>query len=65
MPACGFSVKLDYLLDVVQADHPKKIQVAYPQEKELEAFKIARQLRETENVVLVKDNEKKEIEVIR
>ena len=65
LPACGFSVKLDYLLDVVQVNHPKKIQVAYPQEKELEAFKIARQLRETENVVLVKDNEKKEIEVIR
>ena len=45
MPACGFSVKLDYLLDVIPSQEQTQTVVYYPIAKQLEAYKIAKDLR--------------------
>ena len=45
VPACGFSVKLDYLLDVLAPVSKKKIRLYYPLSKQLEAMKQAAALR--------------------
>lgn len=63
LSACGFSVKLDYLLEVIE-DHPiKKIKVFYPVDKQMEAYKKAKELRKDHNVELVVWL-KEEVEVI-
>ncbi|MBP3852973.1 MAG: ATP phosphoribosyltransferase regulatory subunit [Erysipelotrichaceae bacterium] len=64
LPACGFSVKLDYLLDVLQAEKKKTIRIRYPKEKEMEAYKIAKEMRKEQPVELLPAT-CKEIEVIR
>ncbi len=45
MPSCGFSVKLDYLIDVIPATKETKLVVYYPITKQLEAYKKAKELR--------------------
>ncbi len=45
VPACGFSVKLDYLIDVLPSVSIKKIRLYYPLSKQLEAMKMAASLR--------------------
>ena len=64
MPACGFGVKLDSLLDAVQEEHEKAIRVLYPAEKTAAALRLAKQLRKEGPVELVLADVK-EPEVIR
>ena len=64
MPAIGFSVKLDYVLNAYQYSEQKaKVVVSYPLELQLEAFKYAKQLRKDKIVVMKVDQSKTEIEV--
>ena len=51
MPACGFSVKLDYLLDVVNVEKETKTILYYPLSKQEEAYKMANELRKTKKVI--------------
>lgn len=64
LPACGFSVKLDYLLDVLETKEESIIEIRYPKEKEIEAFQLAKDLRK-EGAVVLNPSPVKEIEVIR
>ena len=56
MPAIGFGVKVDYLLDAVKAEPETKRQLAYPQKCLIEALQYARQLREEGPLELVRDD---------
>ena len=62
LPACGFSVKVDYLIDVIHAPAEKKIRICYPAGKEVEALQRAKDLRKQGNVIL-QPWEKPEVEV--
>lgn len=64
LPACGFSVKLDYLLDVVKAPVKKGITVCYPETKELEALQVAKEWRK-QACVMMKIWDKDSVEVIQ
>ncbi len=65
MPAIGFSVKLDYVLNNYQVEGDKdKVILAYPLSKQIEAFEYAKQLRKDKIVTMKVNNELKEIEVI-
>lgn len=50
LPACGFSLKLDYLLENVAIEDKKIVRLFYPKGKEVEAIKKAEEFRK-ENVV--------------
>ncbi len=63
LPAIGFSVKLDYLLDVYRCDKPKRIQLYYPKEKQMEALLKAKELRK-ENIVELIPWDKPQLEVV-
>lgn len=52
LPAIGFSVKLDYVLDVLPQTMEKKMILYYPANLKLEALKQARELRKTNRVAL-------------
>ena len=52
LPACGFSVKLDPLIDQVDVKLRKKYKLYYPEDKQIEAMKQAMQLRKEGSVVL-------------
>ena len=52
LPACGFSVKLDPLIDQVDVKSRKKYKLYYPEDKQIEAMKQAMQLRKEGSVVL-------------
>lgn len=53
LPACGFGVKLDYLLDVVPVEKTKVLKLHYPMEKQVEALQKAKELRKENRVELV------------
>ena len=63
LPACGFSVKLDYLLDVLPEEEKKVIRIGYPKGKEIEAIKLSETYRKDSHVELV-PWDKEQIEVI-
>lgn len=52
LPACGFSVKLDPLIDYVDVQSKKKYKLYYPQDKQIEAMKQAKNLRKEGIVIL-------------
>ena len=52
LPACGFSVKLDPLIDHVDVQSKKKYKLYYPQDKQIEAMKQAKNLRKEGIVIL-------------
>ena len=52
LPACGFSVKLDPLIDHVDVQSKKKYKLYYPQDKQIEAKKQAKNLRKEGIVIL-------------
>lgn len=64
LPAIGFSVKLDYIMDIYKAqeDTKKTMIVSYPLTKQLEALKKARELRKEYRVELI-PADVKEIEI--
>ena len=63
LPACGFSVKLDYLLDVLAEEEKKVIRIGYPKGKEIEAIKLSETYRKDSHVELV-PWDKEQMEVI-
>lgn len=64
MPAIGFSVKLDYLLEVYEltCETKKTMQILYPLSKQLEALQKAKTLRKDYRVELL-PQEREDIEV--
>jgi len=62
LPACGFSVKLDALLDILPEERKSITQVLYPRGKEVEALIKAKQLQKNGAVELV-EAAVKEVEV--
>jgi ATP phosphoribosyltransferase regulatory subunit len=62
LPACGFSVKLDNLLDILPEKKVKMTKVYYPKGKEVEAIRKAKQLQKDGPVELVV-SDVKEVEV--
>ena len=63
LPACGFSIKLDVLLDVLDEVEKKVIRIGYPKGKETEALIYSETYRKDSCVELV-PWEKQQIEVI-
>ncbi len=63
MPAIGFGVKTDYLLDAVPGEVPARRQLIYPAAKTREALLYARELRRQGPVELVPDETAEEMEV--
>lgn len=65
LPACGFSVKLDSLIDVIHLEPQKKMVVYFPISKQVEAYMKAKELRKEyqcvecriydENIITVKE----------
>jgi ATP phosphoribosyltransferase regulatory subunit len=53
LPACGFSVKLDALLDVLPEEKISVTKVLYPSGKEVEALQKAKQLQKKGMVELM------------
>ena len=54
MPVCGFSFKVEELMDQIEtAERKKKVQVVYGENKKLEAMKLAAALRKEHAVELV------------
>ena len=53
LPACGFSVKLDYLLESLKTPSKKILRLYYPQNKQLEAYQKAQILRQEHEVSLI------------
>ncbi len=64
-PAIGFGVKVDPIVEVVHLQQQHVVKVLYPSSLQKEAYLLAKQLRENENVALECDESKKEIEVVR
>lgn len=62
LPACGFSVKLDPLIDLVDVKEKKKYYLYYPENKQIEAMKQAAKLRK-EGIVILEPSLKDEIVV--
>lgn len=62
LPACGFSVKLDYLLESLKAPSKKVLRLYYPPNKQLEAYQKAQILRQDHEVSLI-PSESKEIRI--
>ena len=60
-PACGFSVKLDYLLDVIQLESQTKMVIYYPASRQIEAYLKARELRNEYSCVECKEYDQDEI----
>ena len=52
LPACGFSVKLDPLIDQIDIKSKKTFKLYYPEDKQIEAMKKAIQLRKERSVAL-------------
>ncbi len=53
LPACGFSIKLDYILDAIESDSKKNIKFYYPKGNELEAILKTKELRKENNVEMI------------
>lgn len=66
LPACGFGVKLDYLLDILHEPIEKPLRVYYPKEKRVEALRKAAELRTTgRSVELIYQDGLKAVEVVK
>ena len=63
MPAIGFSVKTDYLLDAVPEIRTEKRRLVYPKAQLREALQYAEILRKDGPVELVPDENAREMEV--
>lgn len=63
MPAIGFGVKADYLLDAVGGDRPSVRKLVYPAKMAKEALLYARELRREGPVELVPDEAAEQMEV--
>lgn len=63
LPACGFSIKLDDLIDILPEMEKKSIRIVYPKGKEVEALMKAEKFRK-EYVVELIPSQNEEIEVI-
>jgi ATP phosphoribosyltransferase regulatory subunit len=63
MPAIGFGVKVDYLLDAVGGDRPSVRKLVYPAKMTKEALLYARELRREGPVELVPDEAAEQMEV--
>lgn len=61
MPAIGFSVKLDYVLDVLEKKIDSKLVLYYPASLKLEALKQAKEMRKEKRVALCQSEEVKEL----
>lgn len=57
LPACGFSVKLDYVFETIKIPHPKQIKIYYPKGQEVEAIQKANKYRKESNVSLIPTND--------
>ncbi|MGI6511981.1 MAG: ATP phosphoribosyltransferase regulatory subunit [Catenisphaera adipataccumulans] len=53
LPACGFGVKLDYLTEVMTPEPEPTVTLYYPLSKQVEALKLARELRKKQPVKMV------------
>ena len=53
LPACGFGVKLDYLVEVLPDEKRKIRKLYYPKDKTAEALKKARELRQETAVEMI------------
>lgn len=53
LPACGFSVKLDYVVDTLEEKIITKTKLYYPKGKEVEAIQKAEELRVDNNVEMI------------
>lgn len=53
LPACGFSVKIDYLLDVINTQKKQTVRLYYPKGKEVEAIRKANELRKEDAVEMI------------
>ncbi len=53
LPACGFSIKLDYLLEVVSVQTKPVVKLYYPMNLQVEALKQAKELRKEKNVEMI------------
>lgn len=63
LPAIGFSVKIDYCIDVVKNKEKKTVKIYYPNSKLVEVLQKANELRK-ENIVELVQWEKEEVEVV-
>ena len=62
LPACGFGVKLDYLLEVLPPEERKVRKLYYPRHKAAEALMKARMMRQTSPVEMIPwDKEETEV----
>lgn len=61
MPAIGFSVKLDYVLDVLEQKNEPKTILYYPANLKIEALKQAKELRKSKRVALCQSEDYNEI----
>ena len=60
LPACGFSVKLDALLDILPEETEKITKVYYARGEEVEALQKAKQLRQKGAVELIETKERED-----
>lgn len=65
MPAIGFGVKLDYLLDTFMPSCSEVTKIVYPQSRRKEAMLMAQKLRKEGPVELVPDEAAEEAEVMK
>ncbi len=65
LPACGFGVKIDPIVEAVELEIPSVTKLYYPSSLLAEALQKAKQLREKENVELVLDESRSALEVVR
>lgn len=53
LPACGFSMKLDYILDALDNQNKEVVQLYYPKGKEIEAIQKANEIRKNKDVEMI------------
>lgn len=53
LPACGFSIKLDYILDAIKTGTKKNMKFYYPKGHELEAILKTKEMRKENNVEMI------------
>lgn len=57
LPACGFSIKLDSLLDIMEEMPQKITPIYYAKGQEVAALQSTKQMNENENIVLIEKDE--------
>ena len=53
LPACGFSMKLDYILDALDNQNKEVVKLYYPKGKEIEAIQKANEIRKNKDVEMI------------